>query len=200
MPKTVRFNPERVAYFEKAGWEAYYARAWLRCLWLLIQLNREMFRMSWWVAIQAALDTVRASMAFAPADNDVPKATAHLAAFYAKARHSVGLKPDAETLAVLEMDYWVVHRQLAITRQKEPTIDNSEPMVQSLTRLHAAIFDQPSELMRPSAQLRTQAAVAVDRITGNYSTDVAADWCEVELKLQQAYRAAQGGRDEGVKG
>jgi hypothetical protein len=45
--------------------------------------------------------------------------------------------------------------------------------------------------MRTSAELRARAAVAVDRITGNYSTDVAADWQEVERLLQQAYRAVQ---------
>jgi hypothetical protein len=188
----LHFDPKRVAYFEKAGWEAYYERAWLRCLWLLIQLNRELFHMSWWVAIRAALDTVRASIAFAPVENDVAKATAHLADFYAKARQSVGLEATAQTLATLEMEYWVVHRQLAIARQKAPEVDNSEPMVQALTQLHAAIFEQNAETMRPSALLRAQAALAVDRITGQYSTDVAADWREVESKLQQAYRAALG--------
>ena len=40
MPANVKFNPEKVAYYEKAGWEAYYDRQWLRCFRLLVQLNR----------------------------------------------------------------------------------------------------------------------------------------------------------------
>jgi len=44
-------------------------------------------------------------------------------------------------------------------------------------------------MMRPSAEWRALAAVAVDRISGGYSTDVAADWAQVENHLQQTYRA-----------
>ena len=32
-------DPDRVAYFEKAGWQAYYDRKWLRVLRLMVQLN-----------------------------------------------------------------------------------------------------------------------------------------------------------------
>ena len=62
-------------------------------------------------------------------------------------------------------------------------------MVESLTRLHAALFTSPPEAIRRSAELRAQAAVAVDRITGGYSTDVEDDWRKVEESLRQAYRA-----------
>ena len=41
--------------------------------------------------------------------------------------------------------------------------------------------------IRRSAELRAQAAVAVDRITGKYSIDEIADWDEVEQKLVEAY-------------
>jgi hypothetical protein len=64
-------------------------------------------------------------------------------------------------------------------------------MVAALTALHPALFDAPPAAVRLSAELRVQAAVAVDRITGGYSTDVAADWREVERLLQQAYRAVR---------
>ena len=50
MPPTPEFNPDRVAYFEQAGWEAYYDRNWPRTFWLLVGLNREQFRMGWWLA------------------------------------------------------------------------------------------------------------------------------------------------------
>jgi len=191
-PLQAAFDPDQVAYFEKAGWQAYYDRRWLRVLWLMVQLNREQFGMSLPSAIAAALDIVRATVAFAPVDNDVPAAAAHLQRYYARARRAAGIQADAATLAQLEMDYWVVHRRLAVARRDDPNhAGDIEPMVEALTALHAALFDAPPAAMRPSAELRAQAALVVDRITGGYSTDVAADWREVERLLQQAYRSVQ---------
>jgi len=193
MVVTIRFRPERVAYYEKAGWEAYYDRRWLRCFWLLVQLNREEFDMPALTATIASLDIVRASIAFAPRNNDIALAQRHLVKFYAKARRSLGLQAMAETLAALEMDYWVVHRQLAIRRQHDHADEDIEPMIQALVRLHAALFQAAPGATRRSAELRALAAETVDRITGNYSQDVAADWRAVESYLQQAYMAVNTG-------
>lgn len=187
--RQLRFDPNRVAYYEKGGWEAYYNRQWGQVLALMVGLNREQFGMPWWVAIAAALDTVRAAKAFAPVDHDLAKATRHLVAYYVKARRYAGIAATAEELANLEMLYWVVHRQLAVRRQQNQADQAIEPLVQALAQLHAALFGAPVEAMRPSAQARALAAVTVDRITGNYSTDVAADWQTVERYLQEAYRA-----------
>jgi len=189
MPAKIKFNPEKIAYYEKAGWEAYYDRKWFACFRLLVQLNREQFRMAPLTALTAALDTVRASLAFAPVDNDVPKATNYLERFYAKARQSLQIATEAKTLAALEMDYWLVHRQLAVRRQQDQRDDDLEPMIQSLANLHAALFGATPAAMRPSAEYRALAAKTVDRITGRYSTDVAGDWRQVEAYLHEAYQA-----------
>jgi hypothetical protein len=186
-PRTA-FDPVKVAYYEKAGWQAYYDRQWLRVLGLMVGLNREQFRMSLPAAMSAALDIVRASIAFAPLDNDLPTATDHLRRYYAKARRAAGLQTPAETLARLEIAYWAVHRELAIQRQKQPDLENIAPMVDALTALHAALFGLPPEAARRSAELRALAAQTVDRITGRYSTDIPADWRQIEAYLQQAYR------------
>jgi hypothetical protein len=189
MKPNPRFNPDKVAYYEKAGWEAYYDRNWPRAFRLMVQLNREEFRMPLTAAIAGALDVVRASIAFAPVDNDVPKAREYLRRYFEKARRGAGIRADARTLSELEMDYWVVHRRLAVERMKQPDLDNIEPMVESLVSLHAALFNASPETVRRSAEYRALAAKAVDRITGRYSTDVEADWKQVEANLQQAYRA-----------
>ncbi len=184
------FDADRVAHLEKAGWEAYYDRDWPRVLTLMVQMNRTQFCMSWLDATLAALDIVRAAAAFAPVDNDIAAATAHLEHFYAKARASAGLRTDATTLAALEMAYWVVHRELAVARKTAPDhAGDITPMVGALESLHAALFDAPPSAIRRSAELRAQAAATVDRITGNYSDDVATDWQAIEQALQAAYRA-----------
>jgi hypothetical protein len=189
MKKEIYFNPHKVAYYEKSGWEAYYDRDWPRAFRLMVALNREQFHMPLMTAISAALDIVRASRAFAPVDNDVPKATEYLRNFYKKAHRTADLPTDPATLSTLEMDYWVVHRHLAIERIKQPDLENLAPMVESLVNLHAALFGISGQAARRSAELRALAAKAVDRITGRYSNDVEADWRQVESYLQQAYQA-----------
>jgi len=186
------FDSDRIAYLEAAGWRAYYDRNWPAVFGLMVQMNREQFRMSLPAAIGGAIDIVRASIAFAPVDNDVPAATAHRQRFYEKARRSRGIQTDARTLAALEMDYWIVHRRLARERKEAPGHEGDiKPMVESLARLHTALFTAPPEAIRRSAELRAGAAVAVDRITGGYSTDITGDWGRIEDLLRQAYRSLQ---------
>jgi hypothetical protein len=191
MSQPFEFDPDKVAYYEKAGWQAYYDRKWLRAFWLLVRLNRQQFRMSWLTALAAALDTVRASIAFAPLDGDIFKAQGHIERFYEKARRSLDIQTEAGQLAELEMNYWVIHRQLALHRLQTPEEDDIEPMIQALVALHAALFDASPEQLRPSAELRALAAKTVDDITGKRSTDVAADWRRVEEYLRQAYQAVR---------
>lgn len=189
-PPCTAFAPDRIAYLEKAGWEAYYDRDWPRVLMLMVQMNRTQFCMSWFDATLAALDIVRAAAAFAPIDNDISTATAHLANFYTKARTAAALRTDAATLAALEMKYWVVHREMAVARKAAPDhTGDIAPMTASLEALHAALFAAPPAAIRRSAELRARAAATVDRITGGYSDDVAADWRAVEQLLQEAYCA-----------
>ncbi len=191
-PRSRFFDPEQVACFEKAGWEAYYERKWPRVLSLMVQLHREQFGMSLPLALSAALDIARASRAFAPQDHDLLTTLEHLRRYYAKARRARPIRASADTLARLELAYWIVHRRLAMARKADP--GHSAPidsLSHALALLHAALFNATPEAMRPSAELRARATVAVDRITGGYSTDVAADWQEVERLLQGAYRAAQ---------
>ena len=146
-------NPDRIAYLEAASWRAYYARNWLRVFTLMVQLNREEFHMPLLTAISAASDIVRASVAFAPLDNDVATATDHLCQYYAKAQRSRHLATDAATLAGLEMDYWVVHRKLAIERKQAPDhTGDIGPMVAALASLHSQLFAAP-----PAAILRRSA-------------------------------------------
>lgn len=189
MKTSYQFNPDRVAYFEKAGWQAYYDRQWLRLLTYIVQLNREQFAMSWPKALLAARHIVQASVAFAPVDNDVPKAQSHLERYYAYAQGAVGLRTPAAILAGLEMDYWIVHRRLAVARARDPLQENHGPMVESLVRLHAALFPASPEQIRESAEQRALAALTVDLITSRRSTDVPGDWQRVEQYLQRSYRA-----------
>lgn len=191
MPTDFHFDPDQVAYFEKAGWEAYYDHNWPRAFRLMVQLNREEFAMSLPLALAAALDVVRASIAFAPLANDVPKARHFITRFYEKAARRIKFRADPRTVAALEMDYWLVHRRLALARIQNPADGTLEPLIDAIEKLHTALFTAPAPAIRASAEARARAAEAVDRITGKRSTDSAADWRLVEEQLRQAYGAVR---------
>lgn len=197
MIRPIRFDPDRVAHLETESWRAYYDRRWLRMARVLVAAHREQFNLSPFNALRVTISASRAAIAFAPLEgSDVDAARRHLVAYYRRVRAALGTTADAATLAERELDYWVVHRRLAIARKANPpaalsdveTLRAIEPMTAAFARLHAALFDSTPEIMRPSAEWRALAAVAVDRISCSYSTDVAADWVLVENHLQRAYR------------
>jgi hypothetical protein len=178
-----RLNPQQIAYYEKAGWEAYYDRNWPRAFGLMVRLIESQFDVPFPRSLLAALHVVRASIAFPPRDHDLDATLEHLERFYRVAARANGDTFDPRRVAELELHYWVIHRELAET----PELD-TRPLVQSLAELHAALFGRTPAELWPSAESRAAAAEAVDRITSRRSTDVAADWRRVEECLRQAYQ------------
>ena len=178
-----RLNPEQIAYYEEAGWEAYYDRNWPRAFGLMVRLIESQFYVPFPRSLLAALHVVRASIAFAPRDHDLDATLAHLERFYRIAARANSDIFDPRRAAELELRYWVIHRELAET----PELDK-RPLVQSLADLHAELFGRTAAQLWSSAESRAAAAEAVDRITSRRSTDVAADWRRVEECLRQAYQ------------
>jgi hypothetical protein len=104
MPRrSPRFDPDRIAYFEAAGWRAYYDRAWLKLLKLIVQLSQEQFRIPFPLSLLAAYYIVRASVAWVPLDHDEAVVRDYYARFYRLARRFSGLRFDPERVAALEL-------------------------------------------------------------------------------------------------
>lgn len=182
-------NPERVAYFEAAGWRAYYDRQWLKLVRLLISLCQEEFRIPFPMSLYAAYCTARASAAWVPVDHDERKVLHYLRKFYGVAERYSGLPFDARHVAALELHYFEVHRRLSGQPEKAE-------FLQALVDLHCAIFGLTPEQARESAQWRLQAATRVDRITSKTSDDVAGDWTRLEEDLRRCYRSIQQEREK----
>ncbi|HOU41331.1 MAG TPA: hypothetical protein PK829_08690 [Promineifilum sp.] len=190
------FDPDRVAALETRSWRQYYDRDWLGMFRTLVALHREQFSLSHLGALLATLSASRAARTFAPLESSDPdRARQQLVPYYRRARVALGSAASAETLAAREVDYWIVHRRLAIQRKANPAaadpdaLDDIQPMVDAFARLHAALFNSTPADTRPSAEYRALAAKAVDRITGGYSDDIPADWARTEDYLRRAYRA-----------
>ena len=183
-------NPERIAYFEAAGWRAYYDRRWLKMVRLIVSLCQEEFHIPFPRSLQAAYYTARASAAWVPVDHDERKVLNYLRKFYAIARHYAGLQFDARHVAALELRYFEVHRRLSGQPEKEE-------FLQSLVDLHSALFGLTGEQARESAQWRLRAANTVDGITSNKSTDIEGDWAKLEEDLRRCYRSIAQERQRG---
>ncbi len=180
MAKIFTMQPERVAYFEAAGWKAYYDHKWLQMLRLMVLLCQEQFHIPFPISLRAAYYTTRASLAWAPVEHDERKVLRYLEKFYAVARRYSGLPYDVKRVATLELQYFEVHRRLSGTPEKEE-------FLQTLIALHSAIFGLTAEQARESAEWRLLAANTVDLITSGTSTDIESDWRKLEAYLRKAY-------------
>jgi hypothetical protein len=180
MARIFTMQPERVAYFEAAGWKAYYDHKWLQMLRLLVLLAQEQFHVPFPMSLAAAYYTTRASLAWVPVEHDERKVLRYLEKFYSVARRYSGLHYDVKRVAALELQYFEVHRRLS-------GISEKEEFLQTLIALHGAIFGLTDEQARESAEWRLLAANTVDLITSGTSTDVEGDWRKLEAYLRKAY-------------
>ena len=184
MATTFKVNPERVAYFEAAGWRAYYDHKWIKMLRLIVGLCHEQFRIPFPMSLLAGYYTTRASVAWVPADHDEQKVLRYLEKFYQLARRFSGLQFDPSRVAVLELHYFDVHRRLSGKAEKDA-------FLQTLIDLHSAIFGLSAEQVKESAEWRLLAATTVDLITSHTSTDVEGDWVKLEEYLRRCYRSIE---------
>jgi uncharacterized protein YndB with AHSA1/START domain len=177
-----RFDPDRVAALEAAGWRAYYERRWGTLLRLVVELCQEQFHIPFPVSILAAYYATRASIAWAPVDHDLRAVQGWYARFYRLVRRYSGLRFDPARAAALELEYNIVHRELVGKPDKAP-------FVETLTLLHSEIFGLSLEQARESAEQRVLANNIVDRITSGASTDAAADWVLICAALRRCYES-----------
>jgi hypothetical protein len=191
MAKSFTFEPERVAYFEAAGWKAYYDHRWFKMLRLIVGLCQEQFRIPFPMSLLAAYYTTRASLAWVPVEHDEQKVLSYLEKFYSVARRYSGLQFDVKRVAALELRYFEVHRRLSGNPDKDE-------FVQCLVDLHSAIFGITPEQASESAEWRVRAATTVDRITSHTSTDVAGDWASLEEDLRRCYSSIRQEREKAL--
>src|SRR6266700_314560 len=184
MATSFHFHPERVAYFEAAGWRAYYDRRWFKMLYLIVVLCQEQFHIPFPQSLLAAYYTTRASIAWVPVNHDEERVERYLQQFYRIAARYSGLGFDYSQVAKLELRYFDVHRKLVGATEKSE-------FLQVLIELHNALFGLSEQQERESAEYRLLAADTVDLITGKKSTNVEGDWAKLEEYLRRCYSLIQ---------
>ena len=149
------FDPIRVARYEKDSWVAYYQRKWFTLLRLLISLVRSTYGLSSLQAIRVGIPLTRAQMAFAPQDNDVPKAIAYMQEFFAYIKQKHGEDLDPHEAALAEVSWWVVHRKFFGHSDQPEVID-------AVACAYGAAYRIEPALVREAAYHRAWAMVYSD--------------------------------------
>lgn len=149
------FDPIQVARYEKASWVAYYQRRWLTLLRLLIGLIRSTYGLPLVLAIRAAVPATRAQIAFAPQDNDVPKAIEFMRQFFAQIKAIQHEDFDPVEAARAEVSWWVVHRKF-FGRSERPEV------TEAVACAYATAYNLPPSQVWEAAQYRAQAMVYSD--------------------------------------
>jgi len=151
-----RFDPKKIAYYEKENYVAYYQKAWLKLLRVSIGLVKESFGLSTLQAAYGAYLVARAEIAFAPfPENDVPRAIAYMTRFYQLIRKVHGEDFDPERAAGLDVNWWIVHRKLFGNPK-------NEELAEALTSLYAEAYDVEASKMSEAARLRAQGMLYSD--------------------------------------
>jgi|SRR5271157_828765 len=151
-----RFDPRRLAHYEKENYVAYYQKNWLKLLCVSTGLVKESFGLSLWQAIYAAYLVARAEIAFAPfPDNDVPKAESFMQRFYQFLEKIHHEEFDVTRAAKLEVNWWIVHRKL---------FGNSEnqELVETLKNLYAEAYGVEPAKVEEAALLRAKGMLYSD--------------------------------------
>jgi hypothetical protein len=117
-------NPRKIAHYEKENYVAYYQRDWLKLLRVSIGMVKESFRLNWLQAAYGAYLIARAEIAFAPfPNNDLPKAVTFIRRFYIFIKSVHCTEFDIDQAAKLELNWWIIHRQLFGNPQNQLLVD-----------------------------------------------------------------------------
>ena len=148
------FDPRRVGSLECRAWETYYRRRWWSVLVASLGLVRAVFGMSWPRTLWGAWLVLRANQVWAPYPGNDPDAARRLMArFYGLVRDSEEERFDPVRAAVLEVEWWRVHRE----RQRGDAVRDREDLTAALAELYAYAYSVPRETLLLAASLRAEA-------------------------------------------
>lgn len=151
-----KFDPSKVARYEKENYVAYYQKDWLRLMRVSVALVQETFGLTLPQAIYGAYLVARGEMAFAPFPlNDIPKAEAYMRRFYTLLKQIHHEDFDVNEAARLEVNWWSVHRKLF------GNADNQE-LVDALRDIYAVAYGVDQARLQDAARHRAMGMLYSD--------------------------------------
>ena len=181
------FDPQKVAFYEKENYVAYYQKDWWKLFRVSVTMVKEAFVLSWPQALYGAYLVARAEMAAAPfPDNDIPLAESYMRRFYQFLKNIHKEEFDVTLAARLEVNWWVIHRRLF------GNAENQE-LVEALTCLYEEVYGAPSAKFKEAAYQRALGILYSDRWVNEGKPANSPLLVQEEEALYRSYRALKEG-------
>lgn len=177
-----RFDADAVARADALMWRDYYEKRRLSLFMRLTALLHEQYGLSWGESFYAAVEASRAAFVFKGGHSraDYEKALPGIERFYRVINRRSVSPLDAERVARLELEWWIVHRE----RESYPP----DALKNALAAETAELYSVPQAQVMEYAELRARAMLLRDD-TAERSGTVEADWAEIERLLHDSWRS-----------
>ncbi|HEV3398000.1 MAG TPA: hypothetical protein VG693_01760 [Actinomycetes bacterium] len=177
------FDPDEVARLETAMWRSYYDRRRLPLFGQLVALLQGQFHLQPLRAVTLAGLAARAAAVFQVGSNsdDYRRALPYLERYYAAIRAVSEVPFDARRAAVLELEWWIVHRENAL----HPPGD----LERALADLAAELYQVPADRLWTHASRRAEAMTIRDHAATRQVGVLEDDWDRIEAVLWVAWKA-----------
>jgi hypothetical protein len=177
------FDPDEVARLETAMWRSYYDRRRLPLFGQLVSLLQGQFHLQPLRAVALAGLAARAAAAFqvGAGHDDYRRALPYLERYYAGIRAASELPFDPRRAAQLELEWWIVHRE----------VDDHPPgdLEAALAELASELYQVPAERLWTHAARRAEAMSIRDRTSRREIGVLDDDWDRIEAVLWVAWKA-----------
>lgn len=176
------FNSPVVARLDTDMWRAYYERHPVKLFFQLAHLMRLQFGAPYWRSWGIAYQAAKAAFVFKDGKNraDYERALPYLRHYYSAIHKMSTTDFDIEKAAVLELEWWIVHRQRATQQAGD--------LEAALAVSAAAIYNLPAEKFAEYARYRT---LAMDLRDNESAGDGVSDseWQQIGEYLQKAWQS-----------
>lgn len=184
-PRTAKmreFDPDEVARLETAMWRSYYEKKQVQLFNQLSELLRTQYHMPLIRSNQVAYNAANAAFTFkeGKTEADYQKALPDLVKFYSAIRQISDIPFDVNSVARLELQWWIIHRER--WKRQPGELDKA------LAELQAAIYNVPVEKLMEHGRLRAQAMSIRDTKAENGGV-TEADWTKINELLRQSWRS-----------
>ncbi|MBX7221203.1 MAG: hypothetical protein K1Y36_14740 [Blastocatellia bacterium] len=176
------FDANEVARLDTAMWRSYYDRQKLLLFRQLTELLRTQYRFSYSKSNTVAYHAAKAAFVFKDGHNraEYERALPELQAFYREIQ-SISSRPfDADQVAKLELEWWIIHRERAKHQGGE--------LEGALADAAGAIYQMPPERFAEHARLRAEAMHIRDAKAAQGGV-TEADWKRIDELLHQSWQS-----------
>jgi hypothetical protein len=180
-----QFDPAAIAKLETKMWRSYYEQERVRLFLELAEMLRTQSQFPFLRSYVGAYYGTLAAFLFKNGQEraDYEKVLPALQIFFGMIRNTGRVDFDARRAAVLELDWWIVHRNRARHQ--------SGALVRACAKACAFVYQIPVDSALVHGQLRTTAMIFRDtRADSGFVTE--ADWAYIESLLRLSYGSLRG--------